>query len=64
VEVVRRVFDQALLVPRRAVVRSAGGAGVRRAGSDQLVAVHLAACLPLECVVESGLQEGDRVALP
>jgi HlyD family secretion protein len=64
VEVVRRVFERALVVPRRAVVRTGNQTSVRRAGRDGLAAVRVAACLPLDCVIESGLEEGDRVALP
>jgi multidrug resistance efflux pump len=62
VEVVRRTFKDALVVPRQAIARSERGAAVRRGGAD--VDVKLATCLPLECVVESGLKEGERVALP
>jgi len=62
VEVVRHVFENALTVPRAAVVRGSGGPRVRRPGNG-LADVRLAACLPLECVVESGLSEGERVAL-
>jgi multidrug efflux pump subunit AcrA (membrane-fusion protein) len=63
VEVVRRVFEKALVVPRHALVRGDGKVRVRRAGSTELLEVALAACLPLECVVQSGLSEGERVAL-
>jgi multidrug resistance efflux pump len=63
VEVVRRRFESALVVPREALTRSAKGFTARRPGSSDAVAVQIAACLPLECVVEGGLQEGDRVAV-
>ena len=62
VEVVRRVFQNALTVPRRALVRQDGEVRVRRADGESAV-VRVAGCLPLECVVESGLSEGDRLAL-
>ncbi len=62
VEVVRRVFKDALLVPRKALVRKGAEVHVRQSdGSSK--AIRIAACLPLECVVEAGLSEGDRVAL-
>jgi hypothetical protein len=62
VEVVRRVFKDALLVPRKALVRKGAEFQVRQSdGSSK--AIRVAACLPLECVVETGLSEGDRVAL-
>jgi HlyD family secretion protein len=63
VEVVRRVFTNALVVPRQAVSRTAAGARVRRSGSGTAVDVKIAECLPLVCVIDSGLREGDRVAL-
>jgi multidrug resistance efflux pump len=62
VEVVRGTYKDALLVPRQAVARGERTATVRRAGAN--VEVTLGACLPLECVVESGLKEGEHVALP
>lgn len=62
VEVVRRVFKDALLVPRKALVRKGSELHVRQSdGSSK--AIRVTACLPLECVVETGLSEGDRVAL-
>lgn len=64
VEVVRSRLDRALLVPRGAVVRAEGRTRVRREGARDLVDVRLGRCLPLDCVVEDGLKEGDRVVLP
>jgi hypothetical protein len=32
-------------------------------GGGQVAKVWLTACTPVECVVESGLAEGDRVSL-
>jgi HlyD family secretion protein len=62
VEVVRAVWESALSVPRGAVHFEKEGPVVRRDGGDA-VKVSLAACTPGECVVESGLAEGDRVSL-
>lgn len=61
VEVVRAAWPKALSVPRGAVRFEKDGPRVRRHGGG-LVKVALAGCTPLECVVESGLAEGDRVA--
>lgn len=60
VEVVRAAWPKALSVPRAAVRFEKQGAVVRRPGGAT-AGVKLAACTPLECVVESGLAEGDRV---
>lgn len=62
VEVVRRVFKDALLVPRKALLRKGAELHVRQS-DGRSKAIRVAACLPLECVVETGLSEGDRVAL-
>ncbi len=62
VEVVRRVFTDALIVPRRALLREESGMRARRPGGE-LTPIRVIACLPLDCVVETGLSEGDRVAL-
>ncbi|MFN8096242.1 MAG: HlyD family efflux transporter periplasmic adaptor subunit [Vicinamibacteria bacterium] len=62
VEVVRRSWPRALSVPRGAVRFEKAGPLVRRPGGAE-TSVRLAACTPVECVVESGLAEGDRVAL-
>jgi len=61
VEVVRAAWPRALSVPRGAVRFEKQGPVVRRrdGGTSR---VKLAACTPLECVVESGLSEGDGVA--
>jgi HlyD family secretion protein len=61
VEVVRGSWDKALSVPRGAVRFEKDGPVVRRAGGAE-AKVRLAACTPVECVVESGLAEGDRVS--
>ena len=62
VEVVRGAWEKALSVPRGAVRFEKDGPVVRRAGGDA-TKVGLRACTPVECVVESGLAEGDRVSL-
>jgi multidrug resistance efflux pump len=62
VEVVRGAWDGALSVPRGAVRLEKDGPLVRRAGGET-AKVRLTACTPVECVVESGLAEGDRVSL-
>jgi len=62
-EVIRRIWQRVLTIPRQAVRREEGRAVVARAGEGDLVEVKLAACTPTECVVESGLAEGDRVSL-
>ncbi len=64
VEVVRRTFQNALVVPREAVLRGVKGYLARRPGSAAPLPVRVAACLPRECVIEQGLLEGSRVALP
>jgi HlyD family secretion protein len=61
VEVVRGAWKEALVVPRGAVRFEEDGPVVRRAGGE-LVKVSLTTCTPVECVVESGLEEGERVA--
>jgi multidrug efflux pump subunit AcrA (membrane-fusion protein) len=62
VEVVRGVWEDALVVPRGAVRFEEGGPVVRRAGRGDPVEVTLTACTPVDCVVEEGLEEGDRVS--
>lgn len=62
VEVVRATWPKALSVPRGAVRFEKDGPVVRRSGGDT-TKVKLTSCTPLECVVESGLAEGDRVSL-
>jgi RND family efflux transporter MFP subunit len=61
VEVVRRSWPRALVVPRQAVRRKQGKTVVSKEGRE--TEVRIAACTPLDCVVESGLAEGDRVAV-
>jgi HlyD family secretion protein len=62
VEVVRGAWEGALSVPRGAVRFEKDGPVARRAGGDT-TKVGLRACTPIECVVESGLGEGDGVSL-
>jgi hypothetical protein len=61
VEVVRREWARALLVPRHAVRYQGEQAFVQRVGGGPPAAVSLAGCGPTACAVESGLAEGDRV---
>ena len=63
VEVVRKRFENALVVDRSALVSSDKGYVARKPGGGT-VSIRVAACLPLQCVIESGLQDKDRVALP
>lgn len=63
IEVVRRAWPSALTVPRQAIRNTGGKTFVARTGSSDPIEVRLAACTPTDCVVESGLEEGDRVAL-
>lgn len=70
VEVVRATREDALLVPRVAVVRD--GVGRQGDGTDgetwvlradgERMPVRLGPCGPLECVVEEGLEEGMDLA--
>lgn len=62
VEIVRASWASALAVPRGAVRFDKDGPVARRHGGAT-VKVKLATCTPLECVVESGLAEGEHVAL-
>ncbi len=62
VEVVRNTFKDALVTPRASVSWIDAQARVARPGGS-FTYVTLSACLALECVVESGLSEGDRVAI-
>jgi len=62
VEVVRRTFKDALVVPRGSVAWRDTQARVARPGGA-FTDVTLSACLALECVIENGLGEGDRVAV-
>ncbi len=60
VEVVRHTWQKALAVPRGAVRFDRQGPVVRRPGGAA-TPVKLSACTPVECVLESGLAEGDHV---
>jgi hypothetical protein len=62
VEVVRAAWESALSVPRGAVRFDEEGPAVRRGGGG-VARVRFSTCTPVECVVESGLEEGDRVSL-
>ena len=62
VEIVRGEWTDMLVVPRGAVRFGEDGPRVRRAGVAEPVPVSLAACTPVDCVVEEGLAEGDRVS--
>jgi multidrug resistance efflux pump len=62
VEVVRGTWIDALVVPRGAVRFQEGGAVVRHTGKSDPVPVSLTTCTPVDCVVEEGLAEGDRVS--
>jgi hypothetical protein len=64
VEVVRQAWASALVIPRHSVRFGTDGAAVLRKGETKATPVRLASCTPLDCVVESGLEEGDDVALP
>jgi len=61
VEVVRHTWPQALVVPRQAVRFEKDRALVARGAG--VVTVKVAACTAADCVVESGLAEGERVLL-
>ena len=61
VEVIRATWPKALSVPRGAVRFERDGPVVQRRGGET-TKVELASCTPLECVVLSGLAEGDRVS--
>ena len=62
-EVVRRSWPAALTVPRHAVRFEGDTAFVVRKGQAGATPVRLGGCTPLDCVVESGLTEGDDVLL-
>ena len=63
VEVVRGDWPNALAVPRQAVRFEKDQAHLMKKGLTGSSAVGVAACTPNDCVVESGLAEGDRVLL-
>ena len=62
VEVVRGTWEGRSPCPAAPCVSIREGPVVRRAGGGE-AKVRLTACTPVECVVESGLAEGDRVSL-
>jgi HlyD family secretion protein len=64
VEVVRTAWPDALAVPRHAVRFEKDRAAVVRKGLAGRRDVRLAGCTPVDCVIEAGLREGDRVLLP
>jgi multidrug efflux pump subunit AcrA (membrane-fusion protein) len=64
VEVVRRRWPGALALPRAAVRFEDARAAVVRQGDADPTPVRVAACTPVECVLEGGLEEGDDVVLP
>jgi multidrug efflux pump subunit AcrA (membrane-fusion protein) len=65
VEVVRAAWPDALAVPRHAVrFEKDNRAAVVRKGLAGRRDVRLAGCTPVDCVIETGLKEGDRVLLP
>ena len=63
VEVVRRAWERALTVPKQAVRRAGSRTWVSEPGRKEPVEVRVAACTPTDCVVDSGLGEGDHVLL-
>jgi HlyD family secretion protein len=64
VEVLRAAWPQALVIPRHALHFEKQQAVVVRKGLGGRTAVRVAGCTPVDCVVESGLKEGDHVLLP
>jgi multidrug resistance efflux pump len=64
VEVVRGSWPEALVVPRQAVRFEKGVPVVRRSRRGAAAGVRLGACTPVECVLESGLREGEVVHVP
>jgi multidrug resistance efflux pump len=61
VEVVRAAWPKALTVPRQAVRFEKGKAVARKAGLVGAPSAAISVCTPVDCIVESGLVEGDRV---
>jgi multidrug resistance efflux pump len=61
VEVVRGTWENALVAPRGAVRFDEDGP-VANSVDRGPVKVTLTACTPVDCLVEAGLREGDRVA--
>jgi multidrug resistance efflux pump len=64
VEVLRAAWPNSLAVPRHAIRFESEQPVVLRTGSPRSSPVKLAACTPVDCIVESGVEEGDRVLLP
>jgi len=64
VEVLRAAWPQALVVPRHALHFEKEQVVVVRKGLGGRTVVRVAGCTPVDCAVESGLNEGDRVLLP
>jgi HlyD family secretion protein len=64
VEVLRAVWPESLVVPRQALRFEAEQSVVVHKGSARPSPVKVAGCTPVDCVVESGVKEGDRVLLP
>lgn len=62
VEIVRGEWTDVLVVPRGAIRFGEDGPRVRRAGVADSLPVSLATCTAVDCVVEEGLAEGDRVS--
>lgn len=63
IEVVRASWKDALVVPRAAIEWRQGHAFVAHARDDAKHEVRLRGCTPSQCVVESGLTEGEHVVL-
>ena len=63
VEVLRAAWPQALVVPRHALHFEKEQAVVVRKGLGGRTVVRVAGCTPVDCVVDSGLKEGDHVLL-
>jgi multidrug resistance efflux pump len=63
VEVVRGTWPKALVVPRQAVRFEKDKARIVKKGVTGPSGVVVTACSAVDCVVESGLAEGDRVLL-
>jgi len=64
VEVIRGAWREALVIPRHAVRFDKDHTFVVRPGARGPSEVRIAACTPVDCVVESGLSEGDHVLAP
>ncbi len=62
-EIVRKAWPSALVVPRKAVRKDGDRRLVATADRGEPVEVQLAGCTPTDCVVASGLAEGDRIVV-